>query len=184
MTAETTPHAIDIRGKDISPAAVCLRSCGAVMLLGISAFAWLKLEWRSGDDSNGMLFALASIALVSALALPRQEHTSLDLVHQVILSRKYYFGIKTSEERRPFKDFSHIVVRHLCHPGGEGPDTYTGGVGLKPSDGSATVWIRDFPATEDEIPAATHGFARELQRWTGFPMANTTDLKAPAPSKS
>ncbi|MFM8879069.1 MAG: hypothetical protein ACKOKG_08045 [Verrucomicrobiota bacterium] len=178
------PQAIDIQGRFISPASVCLRSCGAVLLIGLSALAGLQLEWNTGDDTNGMFFALACFALIGALALPRQEHTYLDLVHPEVVSKKCYFGIKTSEIRRPLKDFSHIVVRHLCHPGGEGPDTYTGSVGLKPVDGSAALWIRDFPATEDEVPSATHEFARELQRWTGFPMANTTDLKAPAPSKS
>ena len=70
----------------------------------------------------------------------------------------------------------HIMVRHLCHPD-EGGYTYTGSVGLKPVDGRAVLWVKSFPTTQDEVPWATHEFARKLQEMTGLPVAATADFK-------
>ena len=66
---------------------------------------------------------------------------------------------------------------HLCHPGGEGPDTYTGCVGLKPVEGKAVLWVKNFPTTLDEVPRAAYEFAKKFQEMTGLPVVPVGDFK-------
>ena len=125
----------------------------------------------------------AVILFIIATVLPYHVHTYLDLTDRQIVTVQHYCGFETSKRCRPLTDFSHIVVRHLCHPGGEGqdgvewPDTYTGSVGLKPVDGRAVLWVKSFPTTQDEVPRTTHEFARKLQKMTGLPVAATAEFK-------
>lgn len=179
-----TRQTIDIHGTLISPSTVVIRAFYAVVCAGLSILFWHRVEWRSQDDITGMFLALAATTAIAALVLPGQKHTYLDLILREVVSRKTYAGIRISERHSPLAAFSHIVVRHLCHSNGEGPDTYTGSVGLRPVDGGATLWVKDFPATEDRVPSTTHDFARELQRRTGLPTTTTMDSGVSATSPS
>ena len=76
-----------------------------------------------------------SFIFVASLAFSKQTYIYLDFTERQIVTVEHYAWFETSKRCRPLTDFSNIVVRHLCHPGGEGPDTYTGSVGLKPVDG-------------------------------------------------
>ena len=101
----------------------------------------------------------------------------LHFTDRQIVTVNHFAWWETSKRRRPLTDFSNIVVRHLCHPGGEAPDTYTGSVGLKPVDGRAVLWVKSFPTTQDEVLRTTHEFARKLKEMTGLPGAATAEFK-------
>lgn len=86
------------------------------------------------------------------------------------MTLKYYAWIQTLKKEETLSDFSRIVVRHVCHPGGEGEDTYTGSVGLKPAaEGRAIIWVKDFPGDQDGFSHEAYEFADNLQRLTGLP---------------
>jgi hypothetical protein len=134
-----------------------------------------RREYEQRREYDFFLYRiLPLIAFIIAAILPYNRHTYLHFSNRhIVVTIKHYFGFETSKRCRPLTDFSHIVVRHLCHPGGEGDnytDTYTGSVGLKPEDGSAALWVKSFPTTQDEVPRTTHEFARKLQEMTGLPV--------------
>ena len=60
------------------------------------------------------------------------------------------------------------MVHHVCHPG-EGEDTFTGSVGFKPIEPGSIFWVKEFPATKDEMPFQPDIFAKELAILTGLP---------------
>lgn len=108
------------------------------------------------------------VAPVFGLWLPAGHYHYLDLKNRKLVEEKYWFFSQNQEET-PLTNFAQIVVRHVCHPGGESQDTFTGSVGLKPAAGGSVVWVKQFPATEDEMPAEPDKFARELAARTGPP---------------
>ena len=111
------------------------------------------------------------------MAFNEETYIYLDYTDGQIATVDRFAWFETSKRRRPLTDFSNIVVRDLCHPGGEGDDTYTGSVGLKPVDGRAVLWVKRFPTTQDEVPRTTQQFARKWKEMRGLPGAATAELK-------
>ena len=179
MNEPTSNQTLDIQGTINTYTKVLWKVGWAVALVGLGVFFWSQMEapWSANGQNNVGLAFVAIILFIIAAVLPYNEHTYLDFSNRRIVTVKHYCGFETSKRRRPLTDFSHIVVRHLCHPGGEGLDTYTGSVGLKPVDGRAVIWVKSFPTTQDEVPRTTHEFARKLQEMTGLPVAATAEFK-------
>ena len=174
--ATTEPMTLDIRGRPITKTEIRLRVGAAVSLLAEGAFVsyLLAAASPSGVSSDGSreawLFVLAFFSFLLAPFLPScSEHTYLDFGERKIITVKNYAWHRTIRNCRPLTDFSHIMVRHLCHPD-EGRDTYTGSVGLKPLDGSSILWVKDFDTNEDKVPPAAEEFASNLQKLTGLPL--------------
>lgn len=181
MNEPTSNQTLDIAGTINSYTRVAWRLGWAVACVGLGIFLWLQMKssWRALNEYDfSMYIFLPVIAFITAAILPYNGHTYLDFSNRHIVTFKHYCGFAISKRSRPLTDFSHIVVRHLCHPGGEGPDTYTGSVGLKPVDGRAVLWVKSFPTTQDEVPRTTHEFARKLQEMTGLPVAATGESKS------
>jgi hypothetical protein len=170
---------LDIRGKFTTNAEIRLRVGAAVILLASGVFFsyLLTAPVPPGVPSDGergaWYFVCAFFSFLLAPFLPScSERAYLDFAERSVITVKNYAWHKTIKNRRPLTDFSHIVVRHLCHPAyGEGPDTFTGSVGLKPLDGSPVLWVKDFDTSEDEVPPAAEEFARRLQKLTGVPLS-------------
>jgi hypothetical protein len=169
----------DIRGRPITKSEISLRVGAAVTLVALGVFSVYMLMAASPSSvpSDGSreawLFVLAFFSFLLAPFLPScSQHTYLDFGERKIITAKNYAWRKTITNSRPLTDFRHIVVRHLCHPAyGEGPDTFTGSVGLKPLDGGAILWVKDFDTNEDKVPPAAEAFARNLQKLTGLPLS-------------
>lgn len=137
-----------------------------------------RREYEQRREYDFLLYRfLPLIAFIIVAILPCNRHTYLHFSNRHIVTIKHYCGFETSKRCRPLTDFGTIVVRHLCHPGGEEPDTYTGSVGLKPVDGRAVLWVKSFPTTEDEVPRTAYEFARKLQEMTGLPGAPGGEFK-------
>ena len=164
----TTNQTLDIDGTTNSFEKVAARLIGTVGCVGLGTYLWLDVETSWSAETS---YLVAVISFILAAILPYNRHTYLDFTDRQIVTSKHYFGFEISKRCRPLKDFSTIVVRHLFHPGGEGPDTYTGSVGLKPLDGKAVLWVKSFPTTPDEVPRNAYDFARKLQEMTGLPVA-------------
>ena len=180
MNTITTHQTLDVHGTTVSYMKVGWRVGWAVACVGLGILFWSQIEapWSAnGQDSVG-LASVAVILFIIATVLPYHVHTYLDLTDRQIVTVQHYCGFETSKRCRPLTDFSSIVVRHLCHPGGEGPDTYTGSVGLKPVDGRAVLWVKSFPTTQDEVPRTAYEFARKLQEMTGLPVAPMGESKS------
>ena len=182
MNKPTSNQTLDIEGTINTNTRVAWKLGWAVAFLGLGIFLWLQIDTPLGVTSSEGEIGCGVIALLSfiiAASLPFAEHTHtyLDFTDRQIVTVKHHAWFETSKRCRPLTNFSNIVVRHLCHPGGEGPYTYTGSVGLKPVDGRAVLWVKSFPTTQDEVPRTTHEFARELQEMTGLPVAATAEFK-------
>ena len=182
MNEPTSNQTLDIEGTSNSYRKVAWRLGWAVACVGLGVFLWFlqrEISWSamSEHDFAMYIFLPATAFIIAAMILPYNEHTYLHFANRHIVTVKHYCGFETSKRCRPLTDFSHIVVRHLCHPGGEGEDTYTGSVGLKPVDGRAVLWVKSFPTTQDEVPRTTHEFARKLQEMTGLRVAATAEFK-------
>ena len=180
MNTITTHQTLDVHGTTVSYMKVGWRVGWAVACVGLGILFWSQMEapWIANGENNVGLAFVAVIAFIIAAILPYNEHTYLHFANRHIVTVRYYCGFATSKRCRPLTDFSHIVVRHLCHPGGEGEDTYTGSVGLKPVDGRAVLWVKSFPTTQDEVPRTTHEFARKLQEMTGLLVAPMGESKS------
>ena len=178
MNEPASNQSLDIQGTIISYTGVAWRLGWAVALVGFGIFLWLQIDTPllSATISEGDMWcgvgALLSFIIAACLAFSKQTYIYLDFTGRQIVTVKHIAWFETSKRCRPLTDFSHIVVRHLCHTGGEGPDTYTGSVGLKPVDGRAVLWVKSFPTTQDEVPRTTHEFARKLEEMTGLPVAS------------
>jgi hypothetical protein len=146
----------------------------APLLVGLGIYLWYKTPatWSSGGEAESLPMVLAVFAFIIAECLPHNVYTYLDLTDNQLVVATHYAGVTVRKNCRSFSDFSSIVVRHLCHSG-EGEDTYTGSVGLKPSDGTPVLWAKSFPANADEVPPAAYEFARELQEITGLPLQHS-----------
>jgi hypothetical protein len=167
---------LDIRGRPITKTEISLRVGAAVTLLALGVLSVYMLMAASpssvpSDGSRAVwFFVLAFFSFLLAPFLPScSEHTYLDFAERKIITVKNYAWRKTITNCRALTDFSHIMVRHLCHPAyGEGPDTFTGSVGLKPLDGGSVLWVKDFDTNEDKVPPAAEEFAKQLQKLTGL----------------
>ena len=171
MNTITTHQTLDIEGEKKSPGqihskVVCALAVGGV---GILLMLYARASCNENNEVAAWSAALGFLFFVSASFLPAYKHIYLDFAARQIVTEAHYAWFCKSKQFRPLTDFSKIVVRHLCIPGGEGPDTYTGSVGLKPVDGKAVLWVKNFPATEDEFPQETQEFARKLKVLTGLP---------------
>ena len=166
---------LDIAGTTNSYGKVAVRLFGAVACVGLGTYLLLHVETSSSTETS---YILALILFIIAGCLPYNLHAYVDFRDRQVLRLKHYCGFELSKRCRPLTDFRNIVVRHLCHPGGEGEDTYyTGSVGLKPVDGRAVLWVKSFPTTEDEVPRTAYEFARKLQEMTGLPGAPGGEFK-------
>ena len=180
MNEPTSNQTLDIEGTSNTYTKVFWKVGWAAALVGLGIFLWLQMESPWSDiDLNSMLLVCALLSFIIApfVAFCEHTYTYLDFTDRQIVTVKYRFS-ETSKRCRPLTDFSHIVVRHLCHPGGEGEDTYTGSVGLKPVDGRAVLWVKSFPTTQDEVPRTAYEFARKLQEMTGLPVAPMGEFKS------
>jgi hypothetical protein len=145
-----------------------------LLLLALAVFLWHEsspIPWANEKAAGAALSCglFAGVFFVVALYLQFNTRRYLDFADRQVVTVKRFGYFETSKRIIPFANFSHVVVRHLCHSDSEGPDTYTGGVGLKPVDGGPVFWVKSFPTTEDEVPQAAYVFARELQELTGQP---------------
>ena len=172
------PMTLDIRGRPTTKTEIRLRVGAAVTLLALGVFLLylLKMGIPSEVPSDGSreawYFVIALSSIILAPFLPScSEHSFLDFAERRIIAVKNYAWHETIRNCRPLTVFSHIVVRHLCHPDGEGGETFTGSVGLKPLDRGPILWVKDFDTTQDAIPPAAEEFARRLQVSTGLPLA-------------
>jgi hypothetical protein len=175
VNSTTSNQALDIHGTPFDYAAATCQMALSAACIGLGIFLWPLREptfWGDLDsaDAKFVPWLITGIALIIAAILPHKAHTFLDFVNGQIVTLKYYGWFRISNRRRPLTDFGCIVVRHLCHPGGEGPDTFTGSVGLKPTDGGAVFWLQEFPTTQDEMPREAHEYARRMQETLRLPM--------------
>lgn len=153
----------------------------AIVGFGLSSAAGRGATFASMDSLelslSGWTCLVLAILVVASLGMSMDTHVYLDLTHREIVTSKHLAFWETSRRRRPLTEFGEIVVRHLCHPNPEGQDTYTGSVGLKPVDKGSVVWVKSFPTTQDEVPRASHAFARELQAMTGLRLADPVGFR-------
>lgn len=170
-----TNQTLDIRGTQFNCAAATCKMALSAACIGLGIFLWPLREntfWGDLDSAeahfNRWLFAV--VPLIIAAILPYKAHTFLEFVDSQIVTLKYYGWFRISNRRRRLADFDRIVVRHVCHPGGEGPDTFTGSVGLHPTKGETVFWLKGFPTTQDEMPREAYEFAITLQTRLRLPM--------------
>jgi hypothetical protein len=170
----TTNQPLDIQGTQFNYAVATYKLALSAACIGLGIFLWPLREntffGLESFDAQGGAWTIASIPWIIAAILPYKAHTFLDFVNGQIVTLKYYGWFRTSDHRRSLTDFCRIVVRHVCHPGGEGPDTFTGSVGLKPTDGGAVFWLKDFSTTQDEMPREAYEYARRLKDLLPLPM--------------
>jgi hypothetical protein len=167
-----TSRPLDIEGTEYTPWRMTRKIFYAMALAVLGLILWRMQPWPNADEGLPLSRFLAILCFIAALAFPFHKHTSLSFAAREIESVTSYAWFRTGRARRPLTAFSGIVVRHVCHPGGEGPDTYTGSVGLKPFDEQAVFWVKELPASVDEVPRAVYEFARALQSATGLPFAS------------
>jgi hypothetical protein len=171
----TTNQTLDIQGTQFNYAAASFKVALSAACIGLGIFLWPLREhtfWGDLDsaDANLNRWFFAVVPLIIAAILPYKAHTILDFGNGRIVTLKYYAWFRTSNHRRSLTDFDRIVVRHVCHPGGEGPDTFTGSVGLHPTNGETVFWFKEFPTTQDEMPREAYKFAIALQKSLSLPM--------------
>ncbi len=156
----------------------------ACLALGLGLFAWFLKggSWSTFfENDSGLLavFAVVSIMVAAAILFGEPSmHTYLDLTNRQIVTVRFTAFHEKSKLCRPLKEFRSVVVRHLCHPGGEGPDTFTGSVGFKPLEGKTVLWLVSFPTNEDEVPRDAYVFAKHLQELTGLPVTPSGEFIA------
>jgi len=138
------------------------------LALVLFAFVCCAVAYRIGleEGVTGWIVG-GTAALILGLWLPAGQYLYLDVRNGILVKEKYWYFSQRQEET-PLSDFTKIIVRHVCHPG-EGGETFTGSVGLKPLAGGSVIWLKEFPASEDEIPAEADRFARELAQISGLP---------------
>jgi len=183
MNNTTSNQTLDIHGTQFDYAAATGRIALSAACIGLGIFLWPWMEhafgpewgspfWVKWDYTEAKFFAwlIAVLPLIIAAILPYKAHTFLDFGDAQLAILKYYGWFRISNRRRPLTDFGCISVRHVCHPGGEGPDTFTGSVGLKPTDGGTVFWLKEFPATQDEMPLEAYEYAITLQPKLRLPM--------------
>lgn len=166
--AELITHGdrFDICGSPATPERVLTKLFGAMIALGTAAWLWTLTDTSELGANCGFL---ALIMLLIGVVLPASRHKYLDFAKRQVTETKTYLGFQTRRKSTPFEAYASIVLRHVCHPGGEGPDTYTGSVGFKPAQKGAILWIKEYPTTADEMPTEPHAFAKQLEAITRIP---------------
>ncbi len=164
-TRPESEETLDITGTTNSSEKVVLRLIGSVTCVGLGTYLLLDVEASWSTEAS---YTVTLILFIIAACLPYNEHAYVNFKARQVLTLKHYCWLQISKRCRPLTDFGSIVVRHLCHVGGEATDTYTCSVGLKPLDGRVVLWVKSFPATEDEVPWTAYEFARKLQEMTGL----------------
>ena len=175
MNSTTSNRTLDIQGRPSNYAEATCKIALSAACIGLGIFLWPLgkhsfLGELDSPEAKPTVWLVAVIVWILAAILPYKAHTFLDLGDSQLATLKYYGGLRISNRRRPLTDFGCIAVRHVCHPGGEGPDTFTGSVGLKPRDGGAVFWLKEFSTTQDEMPREAYEFAITLQRRLALPM--------------
>jgi len=170
----TANQTLDIYGTQLDYAEATFKIALAAACIGIGIFLCPLREhtiWGDWDSAEAKFsrWFFAVLPWIMAVILPYKAHTFLDFVNGRIVTLKYYGWFRISNRRRPLTDFGSIAVRHVCHHS-EGPDTYTGSVGLKPTAGGAVFWLREFSTTPDEMPREAYEFAATLQQRLHLPM--------------
>ena len=183
MSSTTINRTLDVQGTRFNQAEAIWKLAMSAACIGPGIFLWPLREntfwpeldspfWVNWDspEAKSTAWTIAVLPLVIAAILPYKAHTFLDLGESQLVILRYYGWFRFSNQRRRLTDFGCIVVRHVCHPGGEGPDTFTGSVGLKPKDGGAVFWLKEFPATQDEVPREAYEYARKLKETLSQPL--------------
>lgn len=149
--------------------------------LALLCFLGALICWQwAGQSDSGPLFGFLTLTLVLVgLCQPAQEFEYVDFLSGKLVKRKWYLGYSTFHRELSLTTFGSVVLRHVCHPGGEGEDTYTGSVGLKPVERAAVRWIKEFPTTKDEVPTQSVRFARELAARLKLPYDDRFHPSAP-----
>lgn len=171
MNSATSNQTLDIQGTNFDYAEATGRIVLAAGCVGLGFFL-LHALWTEDPKSEAKFIAglIPAITWIIAAILPYKAHTFLDFGNSQLVTLNYYAWLRISSRRRPLTDFGSITVRHVCHPGGEGPDTFTGSVGLKPTDGGAVFWLKEFPTTQDEMPREAHEYAHRLKEVLPLPI--------------
>ena len=182
-----TQRTLDIQGTVDGHKRSASVKVGLVILFGwLATVLWPEgktlsdLTPKELDETGAGASAICLIcALVTAGCFFRCKGTYvyLDFKGRRIVTVDHLAWWETTRHHRPLTDFSHIVIRHLCHPGGEADDTYTGSVGLKPADAKTVLWVKSFPTTQDEVPRDTFDFATQLRESTGLPLYGKAELE-------
>lgn len=128
--------------------------------------------WKQVDyTEEGMWYGIVALILMGiALVLPSSSCTYLDPSAKQIVIVKFYGWAQRKKIEHSFEEYARIVIRHICHSGGETEDTYSGSVGLKPIDQGPVLWLKEFPATQEEVPQESLAFARKIHDITGLPI--------------
>lgn len=137
--------------------------------LGCYVFYVCYSAYSENSDIVGLWGFLGVISWSISLRLPYNRHRYLDYRRRELVVETHYASLQVSTTRHSFSEFGAIVVRHLVHEG-EGEDTYTGSVGLKPLKGGKVLWLKQLPATSDDLPPEALTYTAELHRLTGIPM--------------
>jgi hypothetical protein len=175
MNSAAPIKSLEIRGTQFNHAEATCKIALSIACIGLGIFLWPLREhtfWPELDspDTQFAVWLIAVLPWIIVAILPYKAHTFLDLGDTTLATLKYYGRLRISNRSRPLTDFGCIAVRHVCHPGGEGPDTFTGSVGLKPMDGGAVFWLKEFSTTQDEMPREAYEYARRLQEVLPLPM--------------
>ena len=166
MNNPVSNQTVDIKGKRNTLARAGWKTGCAVALLGFGILVywfWYRhflatpMEPQANpahkeDAKYRLALAGAFISFGVAAYLLYNRHIYLDLYGRRLVTAKHLACFKISKRSQPLTDFSNIVVHHVCDARGEGPDTYSGKVGLKPVDGGSVLWLDEFPVSQNETP--------------------------------
>ena len=145
---------------------------GLCLIGGAGALVYWAFNSGISNDTLGTFIFLGIFALCFGLVLPQGRAAYVDVQRREVV-KEWWYAFFCSRTVTPIAHYSRIVVRHVCHPGGEAEDTFTGSVGLKPLGGGAVVWVKEFPANKDEMTAEPDQFAQELAKLIGLPYAES-----------
>ena len=144
---------------------------GAVSVgLGVG-IVWWGFRGTTSDQGFAAAFLIGAFFFVVGWCVPQGNSQYIDLEERQVTKIGWYGLLPPVITNIPLSDFSGIVVRHVCHPGGEAEDTYTGGVGLKRKSAGPVLWVKEFSATKDEMPTEPDRYAKELSELIGLPYA-------------
>lgn len=152
---------------------------------GLGLFLWPMREGTFWDlntpDAQIGTWLIAMLPWLFAAILPYKKLAFLNLTGGSIVTEHYYAWIAMSTNTRPLSDFCAIALRHVCHKDSEGPDTFTGSVGLKPNDDQQVLWLKEFKTTSDDIPREALEYAHTLNMALHLPIrifgCNLNDLE-------
>ena len=146
----------------------------ALVALG-AAIVWWGFRRTTSDQAFAGAFLIGTFFFVAGWCVPNGKSEYIDLEGCHVTKIGWYGILPPVITNIPLGDFSEVVVRHVCHPGGEAEDTYTGSVGLKRKSGGPVLWVKEFPATKDELPIEPNRYAKELSDLLRLPYAGNAD---------